>query len=276
MNIAEALQYGKRELTGSDSPEIDCRVLLCHVLDCQTSYLHAWSDTLLTKKQQTQWYGLIEQRQQGQPVAYLTGQRGFWTLDLKVTPDTLIPRPDTELLVSLALEKLEPKMRVADLGTGSGAIALSLASEQPSSQIIAMDFSMAALIVARENMMINQLQNVLFWQGSWLTAAADNSFDMVISNPPYIEVNNIHLSEGDLRYEPQSALVSGVDGLDDIRVIVEDSQRCLKQDGWLMVEHGYNQAEKIRILFKISGFKNVSSRQDFGGNERVTMGKVAV
>lgn len=276
MDIAEALQHGKRELTGSDSPEIDCRVLLCHVLDCQTSYLHAWSDKLLTERQQTQWHGLIEQRQQGQPVAYLTGQRGFWTLDLKVTPDTLIPRPDTELLVSLALEKLKPKMRVADLGTGSGAIALSLASEQPSSQIIAMDFSMAALTVAQDNMMINQLQNVLFWQGSWLAAAADNSFDMVISNPPYIEANNIHLSKGDLRYEPLSALVSGVDGLDDIRVIVEGAQRCLKLGGWLMVEHGYNQAEKIRILFKISGFKNVSSRQDFGGNERVTMGTVAV
>jgi release factor glutamine methyltransferase len=276
MDIAEALQYGKRELTGSDSPEIDCRVLLCHVLDCQTSYLHAWSDKLLTERQQTQWHGLIEQRQQGQPVAYLTGQRGFWTLDLKVTSDTLIPRPDTELLVSLALEKLEPKMWVVDLGTGSGAIALSLASEQPSSRIVATDFSMAALTVAQDNMMIHQLHNVFFWQGSWLAAAADSSFDMVISNPPYIEANNIHLSQGDLRFEPLSALISGADGLDDIRLIVKGAQRCLKSGGWLMVEHGYDQAEKIRALFNRSGFNNVSSRQDFGGNDRVTMGRVGV
>lgn len=276
MNITEAVQYGQLALTGGESPEIDCRVLLCHILDCQTSYLHAWSDKLLTDEQQAQWISLIEQRQQGLPVAYLTGQRGFWTLDLKVTADTLIPRPDTELLVSLALEKLKAQMCVADLGTGSGAIALSLASEQPNARIVAMDFSMAALVVAQDNAMINQLSNVSFWQGSWLAAAADNSFDMVVSNPPYIEANDVHLSQGDVRFEPISALASGIDGLDDIRQIVKESKRCLKSDGWLIVEHGYDQAGKIQQLFNVAGFRDVSSRQDFGGNDRVTMGKVAV
>lgn len=276
MNIVEALRYGHVELNDGDSPEIDSRVLLCYLLDCPTSYLHAWSDTLLTNEQQAQWIALVQQRQQGDPVAYLTGQRGFWTLDLKVTADTLIPRPDTELLVSLALEKLKPTMCVADLGTGSGAIALSLASEQPTAQIVAMDFSMAALLVAKENAINHQLSNVSFWQGSWLAAVADKSLDMVVSNPPYIEVNDVHLSQGDVRFEPLSALASGIDGLDDIRLIVVQAQRCLKQGGWLMVEHGYDQAKHVQQLFSEAGFSEVSSRQDFGDNDRVTIGLVAV
>ncbi len=276
MNIAEALRYGHVELGDGDSPEIDSRVLLCYLLDCTTSYLHAWSDKLLTEEQQAQWVSLIEQRQHGQPVAYLTGQRGFWSLDLKVTVDTLIPRPDTELLVSLALEKLEPAMLVADLGTGSGAVALSLAAEQPTVQVLAMDFSMAALLVAKENALSHQLNNVSFWRGSWLCSIADKSLDMVVSNPPYIEASDVHLSQGDVRFEPLSALASGPDGLDDIRLIVTQAQRCLKPSGWLMVEHGYDQALKVQQVFSEAGFSEVTSRQDFGGNDRVTIGMVAV
>lgn len=276
MNIVEALRYGYVELSDGESPEIDSRALLCYLLDCPISYLHAWSDKLLTDEQQAQWIILIQQRQQGRPVAYLTGQRGFWTLDLKVTADTLIPRPDTELLVSLALEKLKPAMCVADLGTGSGAIALSLAAEQPAAQIFAMDFSMAALMVAQENARHYQLKNVLFWQGSWLAAVAEKSLDMVVSNPPYLAVSDVHLSQGDVRFEPLSALVSGNGGLDDIRLIVEQAQRCLKPQGWLLVEHGYNQAQQVQQLFSEAGFNDVSSRQDFGGNDRVTIGVVAV
>ncbi len=276
MNIAEALRYGYVELSEGESPEIDSRVLLCYLLDCPTSYLHAWSDKLLSDEQQAQWIALIQQRQQGAPVAYLMAKRGFWTLDLKVTVDTLIPRPDTELLVSLALEKLKPAMCVADLGTGSGAIALALASEQPAAHIIAMDYSMAALLVAKENALNHQLSNVSFWRGSWLAAIADKSFHMVISNPPYIEANDVHLSQGDVRFEPLSALASGSDGLDDIRLIVKQAQRCLKIGGWLMVEHGYDQAVKVQQLFREAGFSEVSSQQDFGGNDRVTIGIVAV
>lgn len=276
MNIAEALNYGQDQLRGGDSPEIDSRVLLCHLLECPSSYLHAWFDKLLTDDQQKQWITLIQQRQQGQPVAYLTGQRGFWTLDLKVTSHTLIPRPDTELLVSLALAKLKPAMRVVDLGTGSGAIALSLAIEQPAAQIVAMDFSMAALRVAQENAVHHQLSNVSFWQGSWLTAIADLSLDMVVSNPPYIKSDDIHLSQGDVRFEPLSALASGQDGLDDIRVIVQQARRCLKPQGWLMIEHGYDQAERVQQLFIDAGFNHVASHQDFGGNDRVTIGVLAV
>lgn len=276
MNIAEALRYGHVELSGGDSPEIDSRILLRYLLDCPASHLHAWSDKLLTDEQQARWSALIQQRQQGQPVAYLIGQRGFWTLNLKVTADTLIPRPDTELLVALALEKLKPAMSVADLGTGSGAIALALAAEQPAAQIIAMDFSMAALVVAKENALTHHLNNVFFWRGSWLAAIADKSFDMVVSNPPYIRASDVHLEQGDVRFEPLSALASGVDGLDDIRLIVTQAQRCLKPGGWLMVEHGYDQAVKVQQLFSDAGFSEVSSWQDFGGNDRVTIGIVAV
>lgn len=276
MNIAEALQYGHAELNDGESPEIDSKALLCYLLTCSTAYLSTWPDRVLTDEQQAQWMKLIQQRQQGHPVAYLTGQQGFWTLDLKVTADTLIPRPDTELLVSLALEKLKPAMCVADLGTGSGAIALSLAAEQPAAQIMAMDFSVAALRVAKENAIDNQLNNVLFWQGSWLAAIAKKSLDMIVSNPPYVARDDVYLSQGDLRFEPMSALASGTDGLDDIRLIVKQAQQCLKPGGWLMVEHGYNQAQQVQQLFSDAGFSNVSSQQDFGGNDRVTMGLVAV
>ena len=276
MKISEALQYGRKVLVDSDSSDSDNQVLLCHCLQCQTTYLHTWPDKILTDIQQITFTDLLKQRLEGKPVAYLTGQRGFWSLDLKVTADTLIPRPDTELLVTLALEKLKADMWVIDLGTGTGAIALSLASEQPKANILAMDFSLAALNVAKQNASHNNLNNVLFWQGNWLMAIAENSLDMVVSNPPYIETNDPHLSQGDVRFEPMSALVSGVDGLADIRQIVIQSQRCLKSSGWLLVEHGYHQAQQVQQLFLDAGFFNVSSQKDYGGNDRVVLGQLAV
>ena len=273
MTIDEALQYGYLALANSESPEIDSQVLLCHILGCQTIYLHTWSDKFLTETQQENFKQLIIQRQQGQPIAYLIGQRGFWTLDLKVTTDTLIPRPDTELLVSLALAKLKPDMRVVDLGTGTGAVALSLAAENPTATLLAMDYSRPALDVAMCNAESNNINNIVFWQGSWLTAIAENSLDMVISNPPYIESNDPHLSQGDVRFEPMSALISGTDGLDDIRNIIKQAQYCLKSSGWLLIEHGYHQAQQIRQLFNNAEFIDVTTHQDFGGNDRVTMGQ---
>lgn len=273
MTIDEALQYGYLALANSESPEIDSQVLLCHIVDCQTTYLHTWPDKFLTETQQESFKQLIIQRQQGQPIAYLIGQRGFWTLDLKVTTDTLIPRPDTELLVSLALAKLKPDMRVVDLGTGTGAVALSLAVENPTITIVAMDCFRPALDVAMRNAESNNINNIVFWQGSWLTAIAENSLDMVLSNPPYIENNDPHLSQGDVRFEPMSALISGTDGLDDIRQIIQQAQGCLKASGWLLIEHGYHQAQKIQQLFNDAEFIDVTTHQDFGGNDRVTMGQ---
>jgi release factor glutamine methyltransferase len=273
MNITQALIYGRNTLVESESPELDAQVLLCHILSCQTAFLHSWADKPLTQQQQGVFEKLIEQRQQGQPVSHLTGQRGFWTLDLNVTADTLIPRPDTELLVELALSKLTPNMIVADLGTGSGAIALSLANEQPTSQILAMDQSSQALVVAKKNAVQNQLNNVSFWQGQWLEAAAESTLDLVVSNPPYIREDDPHLLQGDVRFEPLAALVSGNDGLDDLRIIVRQAQRCLKLSGWLLVEHGHDQAQQVQKLFQEAEFTDISSHQDLGGNDRVVMGQ---
>jgi len=276
MKIAEAIQYGRTVLVNSDSSDIDSQVLLCHCLKCQTTYLHTWPDKILTDIQRLEFTDLIKQRMDGKPIAHLIGQRGFWSLDLKVTADTLIPRPDTELLVTLALAKLRADMLVIDLGTGTGAIALSLASEQPKAKVLAMDFSLAALNVAKQNAYHHNLNNVIFWQGSWLSAIADNTLDMVVSNPPYIKVDDPHLSQGDVRFEPKSALVSGTDGLEDIRMIIEQAQRCLKLSGWLLVEHGYHQAQQVQQLFLDAGFTKISSHQDFGGNDRVVIGQLTV
>jgi len=273
MNIAQALQYGCATLKNSESPDIDSQVLLCDILSCASSYLHTWPDKELTNAQQEQFENLIEQRQQGRPVAHLTGQRGFWSLDLKVTTDTLIPRPDTELLVSLALEKLKPKMSVVDLGTGSGAIGLSLAHEEPSISVFASDASWGALEVAKYNAVKHQLNNVQFWNGAWLDAIADHSLDMVVSNPPYIEADDEHLFEGDVRFEPMTALASGSDGLDDIRQIIVQAKRCLKPSSWLFIEHGHHQAQQVMALFSEAGFTNTTSHKDYGDNDRVVMGQ---
>jgi len=273
MNIVQALQYGCTALKNSDSPEVDSQVLLCSLMACSRSYLHTWPEKVLDSSQQKHFKELIEQRQQGQPVAHLTGQRGFWSLDLKVTADTLIPRPDTELLVSLALDKLTPNMRVADLGTGSGAIGLSLAQEDSSITLFASDASWPALEVAKHNAIKHQLNNVQFWNGSWLEAITDHSLDMVVSNPPYIEADDVHLSQGDVRFEPMSALASGSDGLDDIRQIIVQAKRCLKPTAWLFIEHGYDQADQVMSLFLAAGFTNISSHKDYGDNDRVVMGQ---
>jgi len=273
MDIAEALNYGVINLNNSESPELDSQVLLCHTLVCASSYLHTWPEKELTTDQKADYIKLIDLRQQGQPVAHLTGQRGFWSLDLKVTADTLIPRPDTELLVSLALEKLLANMTVVDLGTGSGAIGLSLAQEDASIKVFASDASWPALAVAKHNADQHQLTNVSFWHGSWLAAIKANSIDMIVSNPPYIEADDAHLLVGDVRFEPMSALASGTDGLDDIRQIIVQAKQCLKPAAWLLIEHGYHQAQQVMALFSEAGFTNIASHQDYGDNDRVVIGQ---
>lgn len=276
MNIAQALEYGRSVLVNTESPEVDSDVLLCHVLACQTTYLHTWSDRLLSTEQQDQFERYVQQRFTGMPVAHITGKRGFWSLDLKVTEATLIPRADTELLVELALKKLTPDMVVADLGTGSGAIALALAVEQPSIKIVACDYSWPALLVAKQNALDNKLSNISFIQTSWLTASKAAAFDMIISNPPYIIEDDPHLIEGDVRFEPITALASGKDGLTDIRIIIRQACSSLKKGGWLLVEHGHHQAKQVSELFSDAGFNHISSHQDYGDNDRVVMGQLAL
>jgi release factor glutamine methyltransferase len=273
MNITQAIKKGRACLSGSDSPESDSQYLLCHVLACTSTYLHTWPEKSLSEQQQTDYTALLEQRGKGRPVAHLTGQRGFWSLDLNVNADTLIPRPDTEILVSLALEKIQSGMVVADLGTGSGAIALALASERANLHVLAMERSVGALKVAQRNATQCKITNIAFWRGDWLSAIADNTLDMIVSNPPYIACNDPHLKQGDVRFEPLTALVSGQDGLDDIREIVEQARRCLKPKSWLLIEHGFEQAQAVAMLFKQAKFEQVQNAKDYGGNDRVTLGQ---
>lgn len=276
MNLREALAYGRTVLTDTDSPDLDTEILLCHVLKSQPVLLHAWPEKQLDEQQQIQFEQLIAKRQRGYPVAHLTGRRGFWTLDLAVNEHTLIPRPDTELLVDSALALIKPGMTVADIGTGSGAIALALASENQHIRVVATDYSSQALIVAKMNATQHHLPHVSFIQADWLTPFKARSFDLIVSNPPYIEQADPHLSQGDLRFEPMTALAAGVDGLDDIRKIVEQARYSLKPGGWLLLEHGYNQALSVRTLLQQKNYQQVQSYQDYGGNDRVTIAQLAL
>jgi release factor glutamine methyltransferase len=274
--VQEALAYGRAELTDSISPDVDVQLLLCHVLNCEPTRLHIFPEADLTPEQWQIFSALIQRRQQGEPVAHLTGNRGFWTLDLLVDNSTLIPRPDTELLVSLALSKLQNGMKIADLGTGTGAIALALAAEKPDVRVVATDFSYEALCLAKKNASRHQIDNVTYLNMSWLAGIKPGSFDLIVSNPPYIESQDPHLRHGDVRFEPLSALVSGDDGLEDIRQIVMQASVCLKDQGWLLVEHGFDQSDRVQQLFNDAGFEQISAHQDFGGQDRAVMGQLAL
>lgn len=273
MNITQAIEKGRLCLSESDSPVTDSRYMLCYVLACTTTYLHTWPEKKLSEQQGTDYEALLFKRKKGMPVAYLIGQQGFWSLELDVNAKTLIPRPDTEILVAMALEKIQLGMVVADLGTGSGAIALALASEKKDVQFLAMDRSQAALKVAQANAKKHKITNIMFWQGDWLSSIAKNTLDMIVSNPPYIASNDPHLKRGDLRFEPSIALVSGQDGLKDIRLIIKQARLALKSKSWLLIEHGYGQANEVNMLFQQAGFEQVQCAKDYGDNERVTLGQ---
>lgn len=253
----------------------DAELLLLHVLRQPRSWLFAHADDVPGMDVQTAFSALLERRAAGEPVAYLTGRRGFWSLDLEVTPATLIPRPETELLVELALRRLPPDVacRVADLGTGSGAIALAIASERQRTRVVATDASADALAVARRNAQHHAIGNVAFVHGDWLAPLAGQRFDLIVSNPPYIEAADPHLAQGDLRFEPAAALASGADGLDAIRRIVRDARTHLEPGGWLLFEHGWNQSAAVRALLADAGYTGVFTAQDLEQRDRVSGGR---
>lgn len=253
----------------------DAALLLAHALGKPRSWLFAHADDLLGEADAARFDALLARRVAGEPVAYLTGSRGFWTLDLAVTPATLVPRPETELLVELALARLPAvaPVRVADLGTGSGAIALALAKERPRAHVVATDASPEALEVARGNAVRNRIGNVAFRLGSWLAPLAGECFDLIASNPPYIADGDPHLSQGDLRFEPAMALSCGADGLDAIRIIVRDAPACLRPGGWLLLEHGWDQGEAVRALLAEAGFVDAATARDLEGRDRITLGR---
>jgi len=270
-----ALRAAAARLPGPDARH-EAEQLLLHVLGRDRAWLFAHGDDPLPASGAATLDAWLARRASGEPLAYLLGRRGFWTLDLQVSPATLIPRPETERLVELALERLpdDRPLRVADLGTGSGAIALALASERPLAQVVATDLSGDALRVAQANAEANRIANVAFRQGSWLTPLAGEHFDLIASNPPYIADGDPHLVQGDLRYEPPAALSSGADGLDAIREIVAMAPAYLLPGGWLLLEHGWNQGEAIRALLLAAGFVDVATETDIEQRDRVTLGRV--
>lgn len=270
-----ALRAAAARLPGPDARH-EAEQLLLHVLGRDRAWLFAHGDDPLPASGAATLDAWLARRASGEPLAYLLGRRGFWTLDLQVSPATLIPRPETERLVELALERLpdDRPLRVADLGTGSGAIALALASERPLAQVVATDLSGDALRVAQANAETNRIANVAFRQGSWLAPLAGQRFDLIASNPPYIADGDPHLMQGDLRYEPPAALSSGADGLDAIREIVAKAPAYLLPGGWLLLEHGWDQGEAIRALLLAAGFVDVATETDIEQRDRVTLGRV--
>jgi release factor glutamine methyltransferase len=253
----------------------EAELLLAHALERPRSWLFAHDDHVMDATVAQRYRRLVERRVAGEPVAYLLGQRGFWRFDLAVTPATLIPRPETERLVELALSLLpeDRDLTIADLGTGSGAIALALAFERPRARVIAVDFSADALEVARANAASLQLGNVEFRHGDWFAPLAGERFDLIASNPPYIEDDDVHLQQGDLRHEPRSALASGADGLDAIRVIARDAPAHLQPGGWLLIEHGWEQGAAVRALLTQAGLVDAVTERDLEERDRVSLAR---
>lgn len=264
----------RQKLVQSPSARLDAEILMAHVLDSRRSFLYANPELEIAASRSGLFKKLVRQRVSGQPIAYLTGSTEFWSLPLKINADVLIPRPDTELLVEIALSKIpvDADWRIADLGSGSGAVALAIGSERPECEIHGTDISPATIEVARENARLLRLGNVVFHCGSWFEPL-NGEFHVVVSNPPYIDAGDPHLQQGDLRFEPRSALCPGADGLSAIREIGQLARPVLTDDGWLMFEHGWQQGPACRQVMEENGYMNIETRQDLQGHERVTLGR---
>jgi len=253
----------------------DAEILLCHALACERAYLYTWPHRTVDADAEKQFLELIAERAEGTPVAYLTGEREFWSLSFKVTRDTLIPRPETELLVAYVLREFpQAALDVLDLGTGSGAIAIALAHSRPLWNVTASDISPACLEIAEHNAQRNQVHNLRLLQSDWIEQLADQRFDLIVSNPPYIAAHDTHLYQGDVRFEPMSALSSGIDGMDAIRYLCGHVSQILRPGGWFITEHGYDQKNAVLDCFRHHGFSNIVQLDDLGGQPRVCGGQI--
>jgi release factor glutamine methyltransferase len=271
MNIAAGATVGALQSSLPLEP-LENRILLQHALGMTRVALITQSHRALTEEEARQLSALVRRRLDGEPIAYIVGQREFFGLPFKVSPAVLIPRPDTELIVELAIERLPRQARLLDMGTGSGAIAVAVAHTRPDAQVTALDVSLAALDVARGNATANGAQ-VRFLQSDWFGALGDERFEVVASNPPYIASGDEHLSQGDLRFEPVGALTDHADGLSALRIIIDGARAHLAAGGWLLLEHGYDQAGQVRALLAAGGYADVQSWRDLGGIERVSGGR---
>lgn len=262
------------DLPDSPTARLDVELLLAAALGKSRSYLHTWPEKIVSSESAVAFADYLQRRRGGEPVAYILGQQGFWKLDLEVAPHTLIPRPETELLVEAALELLPATpAKVLDLGTGSGAIALALASERGAWQVTAVDRVPQAVALAERNRQRLHLNNATVLESHWFSALQGRTYSLIISNPPYIAETDPHLVAGDVRFEPASALVAGHDGLDDLRQIIAQAPAHLDAGGWLLLEHGYDQAAAVRDLLLSQGFEDVHSRLDLGAHERISLGR---
>ena len=275
MQIREALKSGKEKLIDSDSAGLDAELLLCSVLNCERGRLYSAPEKELSNETLKAFNNLTALRAQGHPIAYLTHKKEFWSLDLEIKSDTFIPRPETELLVEILLTVV-PKAAgttVLDLGTGIGAVAIAIASERPLTKITAIDKCNHALDIAKRNAQKHKIKNITFKQTNWNKPGIQERFDVIVSNPPYLSTGDPHLQQGDVRFEPLSALVSGQDGLDDITTIISKAKKQLNNKGWLLLEHGFQQAPAVRKLFKENHFSLINTFKDYSGLERVSFGQ---
>jgi len=273
--IAAILQWANQQLiSASDTPRLDAEVLLAYILEVSRSYLLAFPERLLSDAEMSSFKKLLEQRKQNIPIAYITGHREFWSLDIRVTPDTLIPRPETELLVEHVLKQLPDMPQViADLGTGSGAIALAIAHERPAWEIYATDISTNALQIAEKNAARLRFPNILFVEGNWCNALPQIKFDAIISNPPYIAQGDPYLQQNTVHYEPASALMAKENGLGDIRQIIQGATSYLRPKGYLLLEHGFLQAGAVQERLAKWGYTEIHTYQDIAARDRVTCGR---
>jgi len=274
MDFQHWLRDATRRLSAGESPKRDAEILLGFVTGRSRTFIMAFGETSLTASELEQLEALLARREQGEPVAYLVGEREFWSLPLSVSPATLIPRPDTECLVEQALLRLPAsQQKVLDLGTGTGAVALAIASERQDCQLTGVDLQPEAVKLAQHNAQKLAISNASFEQGSWFTPVAGQQFAVIVSNPPYIDAADPHLAEGDVRFEPASALVADNAGLADLQTLIEHAPQHLLPGGWLLLEHGWQQAQQVQQLFRQAGYHQVATVKDYGGNDRVSLGQ---